>query len=58
MASTTNADAGDCRSFDKRTKVICPKCGGISAPRYAYKKQNVEYVCPECKEVYHPAKFI
>ena len=42
----------------KEQEVMCPKCGKEKlCSRYTYKKQNVEYVCPECNEVYYPAKF-
>ncbi len=59
MASNTNLTREIAVRLIKGQKVICPKCGRDQLrPRYAYKKQNVEYVCPECKEVYHPAKFI
>ncbi len=40
-------------------EVICPNCGKDKLiSRYKYKKQNVEYICPACKEVYHPTKLI
>jgi predicted RNA-binding Zn-ribbon protein involved in translation (DUF1610 family) len=39
--------------------VICPNCARETLlPRYAYKKQNVEYQCPACKAIYRPCKLI
>jgi len=43
----------------KFEKVLCPKCKkDYLVSRYRYKNQNVEYKCPNCKEVYHPYKLI
>lgn len=43
----------------KEQNVICPNCGKEELnSRYTYKKQNTEYICPACKEIYHPCKFI
>lgn len=43
----------------KSQKVLCPKCGQTTlVPRYSYKKQNVEYKCETCGEIYHPCKLI
>lgn len=43
----------------KKQEVLCPNCGKSTlVSRYAHKKQNVEYKCTACKEIYHPCKLI
>jgi len=43
----------------KTKELQCPGCNLEKLqPRYRHKKENVEFICPECKEVYHPAKLI
>lgn len=43
----------------KSQEVACPNCGKDKLiPRYTYKNKNVEYKCPACKVIYHPAKLI
>lgn len=59
MASNTNLTRDIAIRLIKKEEVICPNCGKEKlCSRYTYKKQNVEYICPACKEVYHPAKLI
>lgn len=59
MASNTNLTREVAIKLIKEQEVICPNCGKDKLiSRYRYKKQNVEYICPACKEVYHPAKLI
>ncbi len=59
MASNTKLTREIAIRLLKGQEVICPKCGKDKlCSRYTYKKQNVEYVCPECSEVYHPTKLI
>lgn len=59
MASNTNLTREVAVCLIKEQDVLCPKCGKERLrSRYTYKKRNVEYICPVCKEVYHPAKLI
>lgn len=59
MATNTNLTREMAIRLIKGQEVICPNCCKEKLrSRYTYKKQNVEYLCPSCKEVYHPAKLI
>lgn len=59
MASNTNMTREIAIRLIKKQEVICPNCGKERLrSRYTYKHQNVEYICPSCKEVYHPAKLM
>ena len=41
----------------KGQPVPCPNCKeSVLLSRYGHKKQNIEYKCPSCGEVYHPCK--
>lgn len=59
MASNTNLTRETAVQLIRGQAVICPNCGKEKLrSRYTYKHQNVEYICPFCKEVYRPTKFI
>lgn len=59
MASNTNLTRETAVLLIKGQPVVCPNCGNDKlCSRYTYKKQNIEYLCPACKEVYHPTKLI
>ncbi len=59
MASNTKLTRETAVLLIKGQAVICPSCGKeLLRSRYTHKKQNVEYLCPACKEVYHPTKLI
>ncbi len=57
MATNTNLTKETAIKLIKMQPVVCPSCKKeLLRSRYPYKKQNVEYLCPACKEVYHPTK--
>lgn len=59
MASNTNLTRELAIALIKSREVPCPRCGRATLPpRYPYKKQNVEYRCPACGEIYHPCKLL
>lgn len=59
MATNTNLTKETAIKLIRMQEVVCPSCGkDLLHSRYAYKKQNAEYLCPACKEVYHPTKLI
>jgi len=59
MGSNTNLTKELAVKLIKSQRVICPKCGKAElVSRYSHKNQNTEYKCPNCKEIYHPSKFI
>ena len=59
MPSNTNMTRKIAVSLLRQQEVICPACGKAKLQsRYTYKNQNVEYICPACKTVYHPCKMI
>lgn len=59
MATNTNLTKETAIKLIRMQEVVCPNCGkDLLRSRYAYKKQNAEYLCLSCKEVYHPTKLI
>ena len=59
MASNTGLNRELAVMLLKGQKVLCPNCGKeILVSRYGYRKQNTEYKCPACGEIYHPCKMI
>ena len=59
MATNTNLTIDIAEKLVKGEKVICPNCGeGVLVKRYSYKKQNTEFKCNVCSEIYHPCKLI
>jgi predicted RNA-binding Zn-ribbon protein involved in translation (DUF1610 family) len=59
MSNNTNLTKEGALKLIKQQPIICPKCKMEKLiPRYTYKNQNVEYKCPNCKEIYHPTKLL
>lgn len=59
MSNNTNLTRELAAKLIKSQEVVCPKCNkSILAPRYSYKRNNTEYRCPTCGEIYHPCKLI
>ena len=59
MPSNTNITREIDIALIRKQEVACPACGKEKLQsRYIYKNQNVEYKCPECKTIYHPARLI
>jgi len=59
MGTNTNLTKDIAEKLIKGEKVICPNCGkSILVRRYSYKKQNTEFKCDACNEIYHPCKLI
>ena len=59
MATNTKLTIDIAEKLIKGDKVICPNCGkSVLVQRYSYKKQNTEFKCNVCSEIYHPCKLI
>ena len=59
MATNTNLTREGAEELIRGREVVCPACGkAVLVSRYGHKKQNVEYKCPACGEIYHPCKLI
>ena len=59
MATNTKLTQDQAVLLIKGQSVRCPNCEkAVLVSRYGYKKQNVEYKCLACGEVYHPCKLI
>ena len=59
MATNTKLTIDTAENLIKGEKVICPNCGkSVLVKRYSYKKQNTEFKCDICNEIYHPYKLI
>ena len=59
MATNTKLTKDIAKKLIKGEKVICPNCGkSVLVQRYSYIKQNTEFKCDICNEIYHPCKLI
>lgn len=59
MSTNTNLTRELAIKLVRGQEVTCPNCcEAVLTPRYSYKKQNTEYKCSNCGEVYHPCKLI
>lgn len=59
MSSNSGLDREKAVALLRGEKIACPKCGEAALlSRYPHKKQNVEYKCPACGEIYHPCKAV
>ena len=59
MATNTNLTTDIAKKLVKGEKVVCPNCSkNVLVKRYSYKKQNTEFKCDICNEIYHPCKLI
>lgn len=59
MATNTKLTKDIAEKLVKGEKIVCPNCGkSILVRRYSYKKQNTEFKCDICNEIYHPCRLI